>query len=90
MNNKQAKGLCSELKAIIDLTQQGYYVAKSVATNCPFDLIAVDQQGKIRLIDVKSISLRKNACYQNKPGDRINRSVSKRQKTLGVEIYYQK
>ena len=57
-------------------------------TQRTFDLIVVDTKGKTRLLDVKSVSYRKSQSYNCKPGDTINRSISKKQKSLGVEIYY--
>ena len=88
MTIKTIKGVCSELIAAKEFLNRGYYVAKSLDPQCPFDLIVVDKQGKTRLLDVKSVSYRKSQSYNCKPGDTINRSISKKQKSLGVEIYY--
>jgi hypothetical protein len=88
MTIKTIKGVCSELIAAKEFLNKGYYVAKSLDPQCPFDLIVVDKQGKTRLLDVKSVSYRKSKSYNCKPGDTINRSISKKQKSLGVEIYY--
>ena len=88
MTIKTIKGVCSELIAAKEFLNKGYYVAKSLDPQCPFDLIVVDKQGKTRLLDVKSVSYRKSQSYNCKPGDTINRSISKKQKSLGVEIYY--
>ena len=88
MTIKTIKGVCSELIAAKEFLNKGYYVAKSLDPQCPFDLIVVDTKGKTRLLDVKSVSYRKSQSYNCKPGDAINRSVSKEQKALGVEIYY--
>jgi hypothetical protein len=90
MTAKTIKGVCSELIAAKEFLNKGYYVAKSLDPQCPFDLIVVDKQGKTRLLDVKSVSYRKSQSYNCKPGDTINRSISKKQKSLGVEIYYVK
>jgi len=48
----------------------------------------VNKKGKATLLDVKSVSRRKTQSYNCKPGDTINRSVSKRQKSMGIKIYY--
>jgi hypothetical protein len=88
MTAKTIKGVCSELIAAKEFLNKGYYVAKSLDPQCPFDLIVVNKEGKTRLLDVKSISYRKTKSYNCKPGTTINRSVSKKQKSLGVEIYY--
>ena len=90
MTAKTIKGVCSELIAAKEFLNKGYYVAKSLDPQCPFDLIVVNEKGKARLLDVKSISYRKTKSYNCKPGDTINRSISKKQKSLGVEIYYVK
>jgi hypothetical protein len=88
MTIKTIKGVCSELIAAKEFLNKGYYVAKSLDPQCPFDLIVVDKQGKTRLVDVKSVSYRKTRSYNCRIGTTINRSASKKQKALGVEIYY--
>ena len=88
MISRSIKGVCSELIAIKDFLKKGYYVAKSLDPQCPFDIVVVDKKGKATLYDVKSISYRKTQSYNCKPGDTINRSISKKQKSLGVKIYY--
>ena len=88
MISRSIKGVCSELIAVKDFLKKGYYVARSMDPQCPFDIVVVDKKGKTTLYDVKSISRRKTKSYNCKPGDTINRSVSKRQKSLGVKIYY--
>ena len=88
MISRSIKGVCSELIAVKDFLKKGYYVARSMDPQCPFDIVVVDKKGKATLYDVKSISYRKTQSYNCKPGDTINRSVSKKQKSLGVKIYY--
>jgi hypothetical protein len=88
MISRSIKGVCSELVAVKDFLKKGYYVARSMDPQCPFDIVVVDKKGKTTLYDVKSVSRRKTQSYNCKPGDTINRSVSKRQKSLGVKIYY--
>ena len=88
MTTKTIKGVCSELIAAKEFLNKGYYVAKSLDPQCPFDIVVVDKKGKTTLFDVKSVSYRKTKSYNCKPGDTINRSVSKKQKALGVKIYY--
>jgi hypothetical protein len=88
MTIKTVKGVCSELIAAKEFLKKGYYVAKSLDPQCPFDIVVVNKKGKASLFDVKSISYRKTKSYNCKPGDAINRSVSKMQKSLGVKIYY--
>ena len=88
MTIKTIKGVCSELIAAKEFLKKGYYVARSLDPQCPFDIVVVDKKGKARLFDVKSVSRRKTQSYNCKPGDTINRSVSKRQKSMGIKIYY--
>ena len=72
--------MVAELKAIKILTKQGYWCAKSLDPQSPFDIVAVDKKGKIRLIDVKTKSFRKANNW------RINRSLSQQQKDLNIEL----
>ena len=72
--------MVAELKAIKLLTKQGYWCARSLDPQSPFDIVAVDKKGKVRLIDVKVVSYRKANNW------RINRSQSKKQKELNIEI----
>jgi len=88
MSYKTIKGVCSELIAAQEFLKKGYHVSKSLDPQCPFDLVLIDKKGKVRLIDVKSTSYRKNRSYNCKPGDIINRYPSSKQKKLGIEIYY--
>jgi hypothetical protein len=85
---KAQKGLIAEHQAIIDLTNQGYYVALATNPQSPFDLVAVDEDGNIRLIDVKTTSYRKR--FRNKNWDKksykIYRSPTAKQKKLNIEL----
>jgi hypothetical protein len=72
--------MIAELKAIKLLTKQGYWCARSLDPHSPFDIVAVDKKGKIRLIDVKVNS------YRKADKRRINRILSKKQKKLNIEI----
>ena len=78
--SKSAKGMVAELKAIKILTKQGYWCARSLDPQSPFDIVAVDKKGKVRLIDVKVNSYRKANNW------RINRSLSQQQKDLNIEL----
>ena len=59
--NKAQKGTIGEYQAIVDLTKQGYHVALACNPQCPFDLVAVNDDGDIRLIDVKSNTYRRKS-----------------------------
>jgi tRNA pseudouridine-54 N-methylase len=86
MTKKTIKGTIGEHKAIIQLMEDGYHVAKSVDPHCPFDLVAVGEDGDVKLIDVKTVTIRKkikpNWTIKSK---RINRVLTKVQKKMGVE-----
>ena len=86
MTKKTIKGTIGEHKAIIQLMKDGYNVAKAVDQHCPFDLVAVDKNGNVRLIDVKTITIRKkikpNWTIKSK---RVNRVLTAIQKKMGVE-----
>ena len=91
MTAKTIKGTIGEHKAIIQLMEDGYNVAKSVDQHCPFDLVAVDKDGNVKLIDVKTIAMRKkfkpNWTIKSK---RINRVLTKVQKKMGDQLMFLK
>ena len=86
MSMKSIKGAISEHKIVIKLLKEGYHVALAVDPQCPFDLIAVDEEGKCRKYDVKTISHRRNKPTWNKKYSKINRVLTPKQKKLGIEI----
>ena len=85
---KAQKGTIGEYQAIVDLTKKGYHVAVATNPQCPFDLVAVSDDGEIRLIDVKTISYRKRFRNKNwnKKSYKIYRSPTKKQKKLKIEL----
>jgi|TARA_X000001382_G_scaffold42527_1_gene28661 hypothetical protein len=77
------KGTIGEYQEIVNLTKQGYWVAKSCNPQCPFDLVAVSPDGEIQLLDIKTNTYRKNVkSYRRK----IWRSPTAKQKKLGIKI----
>ena len=86
MSKKSIKGTVGEHKIIIQLLEKGYHVAKAVDPHCPFDLVAVGEKGNIKLIDVKSISYRKNTKPNWKKAKEINRVRNDKQKKMNVEL----
>ena len=77
------KGTIAEYVEIANLTKQGYWVAKSCDPQCPFDLVAVAQDGTIQLLDIKTNTYRKHIKpYRRK----IWRSPTAKQKKLGIKI----
>ena len=85
---KAQKGTIGEYQAIVDLTKQGYHVALACNPQCPFDLVAVSDDGEIRLIDVKTITYRKTYKKKtwNKRSLKIYRCPTKKQKKLKIEL----
>ena len=85
---KAQKGTIGEYQAIVDLTKQGYHVALACNPQCPFDLVAVGENGEIRLIDVKSNTYRKTYKKKtwNKRSLKIYRCPTKKQKKLKIEL----
>ena len=80
---KSVKGIVGELNVISELTKKGYWIAKSVDPQCPFDIVIVDRNGKIQLVDVKTNTYRKHKkSYRRK----IWRTPTAKQKKLGIKI----
>ena len=86
MSSKSIKGAVGEHKVIIQLLEDGYHVAMAVDPQCPFDLVAVDAEGKCRKYDVKTVSHRKNKPTWTKKSTKINRVLTPKQRKLGIEI----
>ncbi len=77
------KGTISEYQEIVNLTRQGYWVAKACDPQCPFDLVAVSPDGNIKLLDIKTNTFRKHILpYRRK----IWRSPTAKQRKLGIKI----
>ena len=83
---KAQKGTIGEYQAIVDLTKQGYHVALACNPQCPFDLVAVGEDGEIRLIDVKSNTYRKKSKKTYKKSLKIYRCPTAKQKKLKIEL----
>ena len=82
LNEKHIKGVVSELKATEILLNHGLLVYKNVSPNGLIDIIAIDEEGEVYLIDVKTISFRKK--YDLRSRKEIRRSPTPAQKKLGV------
>ena len=81
------KGTVGEYHAISKLVKAGYYVAKSVDPACPFDIVIVGKDGKIQLLDIKTITYRYNIKGKKLKNKRkICRSPTKEQKKLGIKL----
>ena len=82
---KSAKGVMGELTIAAKYIKKGYYVAMAMCPHSPFDLVVVDGKGKCKLIDAKTVSIRKSG---KQTGQRINRMQSKKQQEMNIEIEY--
>ena len=74
-----------ELTIAAKYIRKGYYVAMAMCPHSPFDLVVVDGKGNCKLIDAKTVSIRKSG---KQTGQRINRMQSKKQQELNIEIEY--
>ena len=83
---KAQKGTIGEYQAIVDLTKQGYHVALACNPQCPFDLVAVGENGEIRLIDVKSNTYRRKNKKTYKKSLKIYRCPTEKQRKLKIEL----
>ena len=79
------KGSIGEYQEVINFLRKGFYVAKAVDPQCPFDLVVVDKKGKIILLDVKSNTYRKKI---KKPhySKKIGRGRTELQKKLNIKL----
>ena len=84
LNQKHATGVVSELKATQFLIKNGFLVFNNTSPNGLIDIIAVNDEGKVFLIDVKTITHRKKYKYPSKK--EINRCPTSDQKKMGVII----
>tara|TARA_R100001460_G_scaffold106286_1_gene153680 strand:+ start:2658 stop:3029 length:372 start_codon:yes stop_codon:yes gene_type:complete len=82
LNQKHATGVVSELKATQFLITKGFLVFTNTSPNGLIDIIAVNDDGEIFLIDVKTITHRKKYKYPSKK--EINRCPTSNQKKMGV------
>ena len=74
-----------ELTIAAKYIRKGYYVAMAMCPHSPFDLVVVDGKGNCKLIDAKTVSIRKSG---KQTGQRINRMQSKKQQEMNIEIEY--
>jgi hypothetical protein len=84
---KSIKGTVGELQIISELTKRGYFVAKSVDPQCPFDVVVVDKNGKINLLDIKTNTYRKKGKVNwTKRSRKIYRTPTDKQKKLNIKL----
>ena len=83
-HSKHIKGDCAELIAAEYFMSLGYSVHRNMSSHGPVDLVLIDEDGMgdVILIDVKALSLR------TKNGWKVNRSPTKKQKELDVQLMF--
>ena len=83
-HSKHIKGDRAELIAAEYFINLGYSVHRNMSQHGPVDLVLIDEDGTgdVILIDVKAISLR------TKNGYKVNRSQTKKQKELDVQLVF--
>jgi len=86
-NDKHLKGNWAHQRAILWLSEKGYYVFSNVFGSGPIDIIAVDDLGHVELFDVKLAGFRNNKDTLGSK-QMINRTLSAEQKELGVKLLY--
>jgi hypothetical protein len=90
MNEKHKKGIISQLLAQSYLAKQENTIVFTPLDGLGMiDIVTYNTKTKeYKNYDVKTVSYRKNQTHRCKPGTRINRCPSKRQKQHQVEIIY--
>ena len=81
-DSKHIKGDRAELIAQEFFIKKGFYVFNNISQHGPADLAVMDKDGNIMLVDVKALSLR------TKNGWKVNRTPTKEQAKLGVELVF--
>ena len=81
-NKKHIKGDTAELIAAEYFIGLGYYVFKNISQQGPADMAVMDDEGKDKLYDVKSFSIR------DKNGWKVNRVLSDAQKKCNITFLY--
>ena len=85
--SKSVKGFTNEYKIINALSNKGYWVAKSIDTQCPFDIVVTDRNGKVTLLDIKTNSYRDiNNPNWEKKSKKIYRTPTDIQKKLNIKL----
>jgi|TARA_R100001509_G_scaffold55159_1_gene30373 hypothetical protein len=85
--SKSVKGFTNEYKIINALSKKGYWVAKSIDPQCPFDIVVTDRNGKVTLLDIKTNSYRDiNNPNWEKKSKKIYRTPTDIQKKLNIKL----
>ena len=75
-------GSINEHRAIIEFQKKGCEVFKNVRQHGCIDLVVIHPNGELEKLDIKSRSIRKRDNYP------IHRTLSNKQKKIGVRLYY--
>tara|TARA_R100001244_G_C5147180_1_gene128989 strand:- start:247 stop:567 length:321 start_codon:yes stop_codon:yes gene_type:complete len=82
--NRHEKGAWAETWAIAWLLERGFWVARNIAVQGPFDVIAVSKEGKVIIFDVKYSSKK----IKDRSDIRSYRVRSDLQKALNVRLFF--
>jgi len=82
LDPKHQKGVLNEQRAILYLIKKGFTVFRNLFGRGIVDIVAI-KNNKVKLYDVKSVSVRKSGKQK---GVTINRIPTKQQIELGVEL----
>jgi len=88
-NNNSRKGDFAEYYAVTWLWDNGYEVFQNSGCSGPIDMIAIDTDGSVTLIDVKTFCLkldRKSSSFSTGIGLVPSNPRTEEQKKLGVKI----
>ena len=80
------KGAWAEAFALHYMLQRGWWVAYNFSANGPFDLVAVNRDGKVLLLDVKFSSYK--GASKKRRSLRSYRVRTALQKSLGVHLFF--
>lgn len=81
----QQKGAWAEAYALHWLLQRGWWVAFNFSSSGPFDLVAVDRNGKVILLDVKFSSYK--GRRKKRRSLRSYRVRTPLQRSLGIHLF---
>ncbi len=79
MNKKHQKGFINHLRAIQWLTKKGYYIFNNLSSLGCCDIVALNTKGETLLIDIKTVTRRKDKSI-------INRVPTKQQRKLNIVL----
>ena len=80
-----ARGDIAELYAELYFIAQGFWVARTMHSTCPYDLVVANEEGQINLIDVKTSYIRSRGKFAGYARRRARTPI---QRKLNVALIY--